>query len=207
MSSDSYRAMLLFGAPGSGKGTQGKLLTALPGFAHVATGDIFRSLDPSSESGRIFHEYSDRGELVPDDFTLRLWREHMEQLIERGDYRPADQLLCLDGIPRNLRQAEALDQYIEPVAIIHLAALDTDAMVERMLRRARKEGRDDDADEAVIRNRFEVYRNETHPMLEHYGEHLITQIDPMGTPAEVLCAILKVIAPLQARMFGNVLAK
>ena len=207
MSADRYRAMLLFGAPGSGKGTQGKLLNALPGFCHVATGDIFRGLDAHSESGRIFHAYSDRGELVPDELTIRIWREHMHQLIETGAYRPHDQMLCLDGIPRSLNQAHVLDEYITPLSIIHLAARDLDAMVQRMLRRALKENRDDDADEHVIRNRFEVYRNETQPVLDHYGDHLISQVDPMGTPAQVLCDILKIIAPIQAECFGNVLAK
>lgn len=207
MSAERYRAMLLFGAPGSGKGTQGKLLNALPGFAHVATGDIFRGLDPDSEGGRVFHEFSGRGELVPDDITIRIWKEHMDHLIAAGAYRPGDQMLCLDGIPRNLSQARVLDAYIQPMAIIHLAARDLDAMVMRMLRRARKEGRHDDADEDVIRNRFEVYRKETQPVLDHYGAHLVTRIDPMGTPAQVLCEILKVIAPMQAECFGNVLSK
>src|SRR4051812_47363348 len=73
-----YKTILLFGAPGSGKGTQGKILGAIPGFFHTACGDIFRSLDLQSEMGRIAWEYSSRGELVPDEFTVKLWKQYIK---------------------------------------------------------------------------------------------------------------------------------
>ena len=73
-----YKAILLFGAPGSGKGTQGKILGAVPGFFHSSTGDIFRSLDLQSEMGRIFWEYAGRGQLVPDEFTIKVWKQFIK---------------------------------------------------------------------------------------------------------------------------------
>src|ERR1700735_288156 len=73
-----YKSILLFGAPGSGKGTQGKIIGSIPGFYHSATGDIFRSLDLQSEMGRIFWEYAGRGQLVPDEVTIRLWQQYIK---------------------------------------------------------------------------------------------------------------------------------
>ena len=107
---EKIKTILLFGSPGSGKGTQGKLLGMLPGFRHLACGDVFRSIDLSSEVGKVFLQYSSKGELVPDDFTVRLWREHIDKLIHTGALNPASTILVLDGIPRNIHQAKMLDQ-------------------------------------------------------------------------------------------------
>ena len=72
-----YKTVLLFGAPGSGKGTQGKILGAIPGFYHSACGDVFRTLDLQSEMGRIFWQYSSQGKLVPDEFTVNVWKNYI----------------------------------------------------------------------------------------------------------------------------------
>jgi adenylate kinase len=90
---DPYKCVLLFGAPGTGKGTQGKLLGENDGFIHLATGDIFRALDKQSELGKKFLYYSSRGELVPDDLTIRLWQDHVKGLIEAGTYNPKHDIL------------------------------------------------------------------------------------------------------------------
>ncbi|MDY7107425.1 MAG: nucleoside monophosphate kinase, partial [Planctomycetota bacterium] len=97
---DPYKCVLLFGAPGTGKGTQGKMLGENDGFIHLATGDIFRSLDKESELGQKFLYYSSRGELVPDDLTIRLWQDHVRGLIDAGTYDPTRDILLLDGMPR-----------------------------------------------------------------------------------------------------------
>src|SRR5690348_18305105 len=83
-----YKSILLFGAPGSGKGTQGKILSAIPGFYHSACGDVFRSLDLRSEMGRIFWEYSSRGELVPDEFTVKLWKNFIKGMEMVNQFHP-----------------------------------------------------------------------------------------------------------------------
>ena len=198
-----YQSVLLFGAPGVGKGTQGKLLGHIPGFFHLATGDIFRSLDEESELGKKFLEYSSQGLLVPDEFTIRAWQGYMQQKIEAKDFRPSADLLVLDGIPRNINQAKIVDEHIEVLRIIHLKAPNIDEMVQRMKKRAETEGRTDDADESVIRRRFEVYDRETAPVLGHYDAHLISDVIAVGTPAEVLMQVLEAIVPVYRDNFGN----
>lgn len=182
---DCYRCVLLFGAPGVGKGTQGKMLGELEGFVHLATGDMFRSLDRNSELGQQFVTYSSRGELVPDELTVELWKQHVKRMAADGRYDPLTDLLFLDGIPRSLKQAEMLDAHLDPLAIIHLTAPSIDEMVKRMMLRAEKEGRQDDADETVIRRRFEVYELNTAPVLHHYDEDLVLTINALGTIEEV----------------------
>lgn len=204
--SDRYNTILLFGAPGVGKGTQGKLLGKIPGLFHLATGDIFRSLNRESNLGRKFAEYSTRGELVPDDLTIQLWLQHMQGMIAQRLFSPSSDLLILDGMPRTIAQAEALDDHINVLKIVHLTTPNVDEMVVRMKRRAIRENRPDDADESVIRRRFEVYMTETRPVRTHYDPKLIAEVNGVGMPAEVLMNILQVIVPICKSYFGNPLA-
>jgi adenylate kinase len=201
-----YKSMLLFGAPGVGKGTQGKILACIPGLFHLATGDIFRSLDRESELGRKCYQYSARGELVPDELTIELWQDYVNTLVSKGRFSPQNEMMVLDGIPRSIGQAAALDKHIDVVRIIHLKCNDVDEMVSRMKRRARMENRHDDADEKVIRRRFEVYEEETAPVLSHYPPTLVADVDALGTPAEVLMRILKVIVPIYNDYYENPLS-
>lgn len=202
-----YKTVLLFGAPGAGKGTQGKILGKIPGFYHLACGDVFRSLDTNTELGRKFVEYSSRGELVPDALTIQMWQENMHAQTVLSIYKPKVDLLILDGIPRNVGQARALDRHLQVLRVIHLVCPDLDRMVERMKRRAIKENRLDDADEKVIRRRFEVYDRETRPVLAHYEEAIVHEVDAMGSPAEVLQHILEVVVPVQNKHFHNPLVE
>lgn len=205
--SDRYKSMLLFGPPGVGKGTQGKLLGQIPGFLHLATGDIFRALEKESELGRQFLDYSSRGELVPDDLTIQVWQNHVIHLIDTDQYNPDTDMLILDGMPRSTNQAKIINQHIDVKQIIHLVAADMNEMVERMKRRAQREGRHDDADEKVIRRRFEVYEQETAPVLAQFPQELVADINAVGTPVEVLRNILTVVAPLYDKHFGNPLGE
>lgn len=191
------KTILLFGGPGAGKGTQGKLLGAIPGFHHVSSGDIFRGLDPDSELGRLFREYSARGELVPDDATIRVWRENMRSRVERGVYTPSSQLLVLDGIPRNITQARLLKDHIDVLQVLHLVCPDKEEMITRLLKRAMKEGRADDAREDVIRRRWDVYASETQPMLDYYPRSVIREVNAVGSLDEVLRNILTHAGPLR----------
>lgn len=202
MANARYKAMLLFGPPGAGKGTQGKILANIPGLCHVATGDMFRSLDPASALGRRVTEYSSRGELVPDALTIELWQDYMQGKINALTYRPENDLLILDGVPRSDAQATAMEQYIDVLAIIHLKPPSIENMVQRLKRRAINEGRRDDADEGVIRRRFEVYDQETAPVLNHYPPNLVSEVPAVGLPIEVLDLILHVLAPV-CRKFAN----
>jgi adenylate kinase len=200
-----YQTVLLFGPPGTGKGTQGKILGQIPGFYHLSCGEVFRTLNVKSEVGKVFMEYSSRGELVPDDVTIRMWKEtiHAQEVLSL--YKPGDDLLILDGIPRNANQARLMDKHIKVLEVIHLVCKDEEAMIQRLRRRALKENRVDDAREDVIRRRWQVYQNETKPVLEHYPANIIKTVDAMGSPAEVLQHVLEQVVPIQNKHFRNVL--
>ncbi|HZN67164.1 MAG TPA: nucleoside monophosphate kinase [Tepidisphaeraceae bacterium] len=198
---DRYRTILLFGAPGSGKGTQGKILGTIPGFYHSATGDIFRTLDLKSEMGRKFSEYAGRGELVPDEFTIKLWKQYIKGVELINQFHPETEILVLDGLPRNLTQAKLLADTIDVVAIIYLRA-ERAKMVERLRRRALKENRFDDASDEVINKRMEVFRRETRPVLDLYSREIIHRIDATMSQIRVLSEIVKILVPLKEALDG-----
>lgn len=198
---DRYRTVLLFGAPGSGKGTQGKILGTIPGFFHCACGDVFRSIDINSELGKIFYEYSSRGELVPDDVTVKMWAQNIHAQSVLSKYKPHSDLLILDGIPRTVEQAKLMEKHIAVLRVVHLVCNDQDEMIHRLRRRALKENRFDDADEKVIRRRWAVYEKETRPVLDFYPKDLVVEVNSIGSPAQVLHDVLEVVAPIQDQHF------
>jgi adenylate kinase len=185
-----YRTILFFGAPGSGKGTQGKILGKTPGFYHCACGDVFRSLDPTSELGAEFLEYSSRGELVPDEITVRLWHESILKTVKSGKFNPDRDYLILDGIPRNVTQAELMEEHIEVRRVFHLSCPERDKLVARLKKRALRDNRLDDANEEVIRHRLATYDSESKPMLEHYSSVRRHDIDATMSPLQVLHGII-----------------
>lgn len=200
---NKYRTILLFGAPGSGKGTQGKLLGRLPGYVHVACGDVFRSIDLHSEVGKVFLQYSSQGELVPDDFTIRLWSDHIDKLVQSGAYKPESDTLVLDGIPRNVHQAEMLSAYIDVVKLLVLRVIhNREEVVRRLKSRALKENRLDDANDRTIQHRFEVYDSESRPVLAYYPRDVRVDLDALQSPIEVahdvICAVLGRTSELRA---------
>jgi len=160
-----YQTFILFGAPGSGKGTQGKTLGTIPRFYHCACGDVFRSIDTRTKVGKAFLEYSSKGRLVPDDVTVELWREAIEAAVEAHKFKPDIDNLVLDGIPRNLGH--------------------------RLKKRALKENRLDDANEQVIQRRLDTYETESKPVLSYYPQELVTVVDATQPPAKVLLEILQ----------------
>ncbi len=198
-----YQTILLFGAPGAGKGTQGKILGHVPGFFHLSCGEVFRTLDTSSELGRTFMEFSSRGELVPDDVTIKMWQQNMHAQTVLSHYKPAQDLLVLDGIPRNVNQAKLLDKHLRVLKIIHLVCPDKQEMIKRLRRRALKENRVDDAKEEVILRRWAVYEEETYPVLDHYPREMISEVNAMGSPAKVLEHVLENLVPVQETHFKN----
>ena len=194
-----YKAILLFGAPGSGKGTQGKIIGQIPGFFHSSTGDIFRSLDLRSEMGRAFWEYASRGQLVPDDITIKVWRQYITGMEWINQFHPESEVIVLDGLPRNIQQAKLLEKEIEVIKIIYLRA-ELDKMVERLRRRALKENRFDDANDAVIRKRMETFERDTRPVLDQYPPEIVVRIDAMQSQIEVLADIIKQLIPVKHEM-------
>lgn len=181
-----YRTILLFGAPGSGKGTQGKILGQVPGFFHLSCGEVFRGLNPASELGKTFLHYSSQGKLVPDSYTVQLWCDYIDRLVHTHHFHPEGTILLLDGIPRNRHQAEMMEQYIEVLLVLYLEAADQEQMIARLRRRALHENRLDDANEEVIRGRFREYAAESAPVLDFYPPELIRKIDAGAAPLQVL---------------------
>lgn len=198
-----YQTILLFGAPGAGKGTQGKILGVIPGFYHLSCGEVFRTLDMTTELGKTFMEYSSKGLLVPDDVTIKMWQLNMHARTVLAEYKPQVDLLVLDGIPRNVTQAKLLEKNLNVLKIIHLVCPDKEQMINRLRRRALKENRIDDAKEEVIRKRWEVYERETYPVLEYYPSNLVAEVNAQGSPAAVLQQILSHLVPVQEMHFNN----
>lgn len=192
------KAFLILGAPGSGKGTQGKVLGSIPRFHHLACGDVFRSLDTRTPLGQKFVEYSSRGELVPDDVTVQLWHANLKQRIDSHQFKPEIDFLVLDGIPRNVEQAKFMEPHIEVLKVFHLSCPDRTELARRLRKRALKDNRFDDANESVIQNRFATYEAETKPILEHYAGDRILDIDASQAPAKVLYDIIGGVMKLDA---------
>ena len=193
-----FKTFLIFGAPGSGKGTQGQVLGAVPRFFHCACGDVFRSLDTRTEIGQEFLHYSSRGLLVPDDLTVRLWKSKIDAQVESHLFKPDIDWLVLDGIPRNRDQAEIMEQYVDVHQVFHLSLGNREELARRLKKRALKDNRLDDANDAVIAQRMQLYEEETKPMLEYYEDSLVTSLDASQPPAKVLLDMLEVITGLES---------
>lgn len=187
MSADTtYKAVLLFGGPGSGKGTQGAALAGFPNIRHLAMGDIFRALDTTSDVGLEFLSYSTKGLLVPDELTVRVWDKHVRERAASGDIRVDYHTLLLDGIPRTSQQVTLMTPHIKVMKILHLIIENESVLIERLKGRALKGNRPDDANEDVIRERLRVYQESTAPVLKAYDTSLIANINADQAPLAVL---------------------
>jgi len=185
-----FRTFLILGAPGSGKGTQGKVLGSIPRFHHLACGDVFRSLDTRTPLGQEFVRFSSQGKLVPDDLTVQLWRANIKNRVDAYQFKPDIDFLILDGIPRNVEQAVFMENDIDVVKVFHLSCPNREELARRLRKRALKDNRYDDANEEVIQRRFQTYEAETKPILEHYGQDKVVDIDASQAPAKVLFDVL-----------------
>ncbi len=194
-----FQSVLIFGCPGSGKGTQGVVLGQMSNLVHSAMGDIFRALDKKSEIGKEFLSYSTEGKLVPDELTIRVFRHHVDSCVETGEIDRDYHTLILDGIPRTVAQVGLLQDVVEVKRIIHLVMEDKDALIARLSARAAKSNRPDDADRAVIENRLEVYERETSPVLDSYNKKLIARVNadqpPLAVLRDVANTLVGVISP------------
>ena len=192
-----YRTILMFGAPGSGKGTHGRALGTIPGFFHCACGDVFRSLRPETPLGKVFLEYSSRGQLVPDEPTIELWRRFIDNNTQIGRFHPDADMLVLDGIPRSAHQAEMLSDALNVIAVFYLTSRKRENLVNRMQRRALKDNRLDDANLDVIRQRLKTYEKETKPVLNFYGKKLVHRINTDNPPVKTFSEILKHVVKIK----------
>jgi len=195
--SDSKKPAIIFlGAPGSGKGTQGKVMGSIPRFFHCACGDVFRSLDTRTALGQQFVHYSSRGELVPDELTIELWKAQIDNLADTHNYKPDIDILILDGIPRNVEQAKILERHLTVLQVFHLSCPNRDELARRMRKRALKDNRLDDASDKVIDQRIATYEAETKPILAFYPPDRVTNIDATQPPVKVLSEIIAKVLTL-----------
>jgi adenylate kinase len=189
--------VVILGPPGAGKGTQARRIARERGVAHVATGDIIRAAIASgSELGRQVKAIYDRGELLPDELTFQLVRERLAaDDVSEG--------FVLDGFPRTIPQADALDDLLGEVgrelSIVFEFQVPQAVAVERMLGRALEEGRSDDTAETIHR-RFEVFRRETAPLVAYYRTHgILVGIHAERTVNEVYAEIARALDQVAVR--------
>ncbi|MDA0672331.1 MAG: adenylate kinase [Cyanobacteria bacterium] len=185
--------LIFLGPPGAGKGTQAKQLSTFCHVPHISTGDILRAaVAEGTELGKKAQFYMDAGELVPDDLILDLIRERLSAADAASGW-------ILDGFPRNVEQAAFLDTILDTMGqpydcVVNLDVPD-EVIVARLALRGQQEGRSDDA-EAVIRNRLEVYRQRTEPLIEFYrNRQQLVSVDG-NQPIETVTAELKKIVQI-----------
>lgn len=196
---EKFRSVLIFGPPGSGKGTLGKELSSAGNHFHLSSGDIFRGLSPESPAGRLHHAYAGQGLLLPDEATLQIWNHYVHGLIATNRYFPSQQLLLLDGIPRTLQQASLLEKLVKVERIIVLEIKNNETLIKRLQRRGLIEKRSDDLDPKIIKTRMEVYEKETINLLKHYPENIISRFNADQKPLEVLRDVLMELSELLSR--------
>jgi adenylate kinase len=181
--------LILFGPPGSGKGTQATRLVEKYDLLHISTGDLFRyEIGNNTPLGLKAKSYMDKGELVPDEVTVGMLKNKVEA-------NPGVKGYILDGFPRTIPQSEALDALMSEMgqSISKLIMLDVpdEELVKRLLERGKTSGRSDDLDENIIRNRIEVYNQNTTPVFDYYfnaGKSVkVWGVGSMDTIFERLC--------------------
>jgi len=188
--------LILFGPPGSGKGTQATKLADRFGLVHISTGDLFRyEIGNDTPLGIEAKRYMDQGQLVPDTVTIGMLRAKVERHPEAGGF-------IFDGFPRTVAQAKALDRLLKGMeeTVNILIALDVaeDEITIRLLERGKTSGRSDDQDEKVIRKRFAVYQAETAPVFDYYkAQNKASRLDGVGGIEDIFSRLTAVLEPLK----------
>ncbi len=187
--------LVLFGKPGAGKGTQAEFLKEKYNLKHISTGDLFRyNMSNDTELGKLAKSYIDRGDLVPDEVTIKMLQDDVEKNPDASGF-------IFDGFPRTTAQAEALDAFLSTKnmkinATIALEAND-EVLIQRLLERGKVSGRTDDQDEDKIRNRFKEYNQKTAPLKDFYeAQGKFHSVNGIGAIDEITQRLAKVIEEL-----------
>jgi len=194
--------LILFGPPGSGKGTQAAKLVEKYDLLHISTGDLFRyEIGNNTPLGKEAKSYIDKGELVPDEVTVGMLRNKVEANPEVAGY-------IFDGFPRTIAQSKALDKLLEEkgeaVSKLIMLEVPDDEIVKRLLERGKTSGRADDLNEEVIRNRIEVYKSETSPVFDYYAQaSKAVKVNGVGAVDEIFGRLCEQINALQTKGSQN----
>lgn len=194
-----FSSILLFGPPGSGKGTLGKFLASAGTQFHLSSGAIFRGLAVHSPAGQLYYSYASKGFLLPDEETIEIWKYFVHGLIATNRFFPDSQDLLLDGLPRTLGQAKMLDDYLTIRHIIVLDVEDKEELLSRLAQRALMEGRMDDVNLNVLKTRLDVYQKQEEEILSYYPNHLISRVNGEQRRLEVLRDVLVRLSHVLAR--------
>tara|TARA_Y100001968_G_scaffold205015_1_gene188269 strand:- start:2153 stop:2737 length:585 start_codon:yes stop_codon:yes gene_type:complete len=162
--------IILFGPPGSGKGTQADFIVKQHNLIHISTGDIFRkNISNQTNLGKLASSYMQKGEYVPDELTIKLLADELESYKDVNGF-------IFDGFPRTLPQANAFKQLLEnkkiPLSLVISLDVSENELVKRLLNRGLDSGREDDKNEDIIRNRIQVYQNQTSILTDYYKDYL-----------------------------------
>lgn len=188
--------IILFGPPGAGKGTQAEILRDKYNLVHISTGDVFRyNMKNETELGKLAKSYMDKGQLVPDEVTIKMLKAEVEKNEGANGF-------IFDGFPRTEAQADALENLLHSLntKVNGMVALEVDdeVLVQRLRERGKTSGRADDADESIIRNRIKVYYNETAILKQYYQkQNKYFGVDGVGSISEITERLSKVIDNLK----------
>ena len=176
--------LVLFGPPGAGKGTQAEKIVNRRNLVHLSTGDIFRrNIKEHTELGDLAKSYMDKGELVPDEVTIKMLESEVDRHVNSNGF-------IFDGFPRTSAQAKALDAFLETkntsISVMLALSVEDDELKKRLKKRAEVSGRTDDADPDIIANRIAVYKSETAPVADYYkAQNKYEEIKGIGSIEEI----------------------
>lgn len=189
-----FPALLIFGPPGSGKRLLGAYLGSSPTQYYLSSGMIFRSLDPDAPAGELYYSYAKKKELVPNDVTIEIWENYIQGLISTNSYRPGKQDLLLDGIPRTREQAQMLEKHILVRHVIILESQDKEKLLKRVRKQAREEGQLEEVSEESFEHQYQEYQKTLSDVVSFYPKHMITFVNADQRPLEVLRDVLMRLA-------------
>ena len=176
--------IVLFGKPGSGKGTQANFIKNMYNLIHISTGDVFRyNISNNTDLGKMAKSYMDKGDLVPDHVTIKMLEGEVNKNLNSNGF-------IFDGFPRTKNQAQILDEFLKnknlAISMTIALELDDDVLIKRLIERGKESGRVDDQDKTKIQNRFVEYNNKTSVLIDYYSKQgKFHSVDGLGNINEI----------------------
>ena len=184
--------LIIFGAPGAGKGTQAKKIAEKYNLHHLSTGDLFRrEISNKTDLGLKVEDYTNKGALVPDSLVIEMLKREVER-------HPQSLGFIFDGFPRNTKQAEKLDEMLkekqQKITAVLVLDVENDELIKRIKNRAKNSNRPDDKNVEVINNRLQIYKDNTYPVLDYYQkQNKVYKIDGLGEIDDITNKLSKII--------------